>query len=88
MMNEDLLFQKHKSDFHPAILSYLADCWHKYYKWFIVPTKDKTKDYFGVGEFVDAKDKIDVWSPAYIKDIKLEPISDHNLKLKIILLNF
>ena len=45
-----------------------------------VPTKDKTKDYFGVGEFVDAKDKIDVWSPAYIKDIKLEPISDHNLE--------
>ena len=32
MMNEDLLFQKHKSEFHPAILSSLADCWYKYYK--------------------------------------------------------
>ena len=81
MMNEDLLFQKHKSDFHPAILSSLADCWYKYYKWsWLVATKDKTKDYFGIGEFIDAKDKIDVWGPAYIKDIKLEPISDHNLE--------
>ena len=81
MMNEDLLFQKHKSDFHPAILSSLADCWYKYYKWsWLVPTKDKTKDYFGIGEFVDAKDKIDVWGPAYIKDIKLKPIPDHNFE--------
>ena len=83
MMNEDLLFEKHKSDFHPAILSSLADCWYKYYKWaWIVPTKDKTKDYFGIGEFVDAKDRVDVWGPAYIKDIKLEPIPDDNFETR------
>ena len=83
MMNEDLLFEKHKSDFHPAILGSLADCWHKYYKWaWIVPTKDKTKDYFGIGEFVDAKDRVDVWGPAYIKDIKLEPIPDDNVETR------
>tara|TARA_B100001027_G_scaffold208494_1_gene173823 strand:+ start:157 stop:951 length:795 start_codon:yes stop_codon:yes gene_type:complete len=83
MMNEDILFEKNKSHFHPAILSSLANCWHKYNKWsWLVPTKDKTKDYFTIGEFIDAKDKVDVWGPAYIKDIKLEPIQDDNFETR------
>ena len=65
MMNEDLLFQKHKSEFHPAILSSLADCWYKYYKWSLRYLQ-KTKQKIILGLLtVDAKIEIIVARPIH-----------------------
>ena len=78
MMNEDCHFFYNKRTFNPLVLSSLADRWNKYYKWcWAYTTKKKIiEDYWTIGEFVDAKDKIDVWGPAYIKAIKIEPTED------------
>ena len=78
MMNEDSYFFYNKRTLNPLVLSSLADTWNKHYKWCWQNTeKNKIiKNYWTIGEFIDAKDKIDVWGPAYIKDIKIEPTQD------------
>mgnify|MGYP003983771995 CR=1 FL=1 len=78
MMNEDNQFQMNEHNIDPLLLNSLADSWNKFYKWsWITPTKEKViNDYWTVGEIVDVLDKIEVWGPAYIKDVKIEPYGD------------
>jgi len=75
MLIEDDYFIKYKHEMNPIYLNSLADCWNKYYKWnWERPTNKKViEDYWTIGDFVDAKDRIDIWGPAYISDIKIEP---------------
>lgn len=78
MLIEDDFFFKYRADVNNLHMSSLADCWNKYHKWsWENPTKKKIVDeYWTIGDFVDAEDKIHVWGPAYISDIKLEPTGE------------
>ena len=84
MLNEDNYFRENRPNMHPLLLSSLADCWNNYHQWaWITPTRKKViDDYWTIGEFVDALDKIDVWGPAYIKDIKIEPVCDEMIETR------
>ena len=84
MMNEDPYFKKNKDDIHPLILGSLADSWNKYYKWSWLTCRKKKLlyNFWTINEFVDVKDKIGVWGPAYIKNIKLEPSTNDFLETK------
>lgn len=78
MLIEDDYFIKYKSEMNPIYLNSLADCWNKYYKWnWERPTNKKViNEYWTIGDFVDVEDRIFVWGPAYISDIKIEPSQD------------
>tara|TARA_Y100000591_G_scaffold225479_1_gene196602 strand:+ start:8225 stop:9022 length:798 start_codon:yes stop_codon:yes gene_type:complete len=77
MMSEDILFKKYRNNIHSIVLSSLADKWNEYNKWaWIRPKKNSVSNYYSIGDFVDVLDKVNVWGPAYIKDIMLEPVQD------------
>jgi hypothetical protein len=82
---EDDLFHKLKSQNNIISRSSLADCWSNYYKWaWNRPTSTKViENKWSIGDFVDVKDKVDVWGAAYIRDIQFKPCEEEKIETKL-----
>tara|TARA_B100000795_G_scaffold122912_1_gene91531 strand:- start:3838 stop:4635 length:798 start_codon:yes stop_codon:yes gene_type:complete len=77
---EDGLFHEHKSHMNLLDRISLADSWNKYNKWAWNSPTSKKGNNWSIGDFVDVKDKIDIWGPGYIRAIKLEPCEENEIE--------